>query len=524
MIAAEPNKVGIQVHKGKPGIFGDRVWYDTDQDGIQDEGEGGVDGIIVKLFSPTVPGIRNPATDEMITFTITGNGGYYLFSNLPEGDYYAVYLLPNSPVLSVLHAPGSTSETDSDGEATNVNGVDAAITAITHILSTETDLSWDLGVYCPSFAPAVSMPQTVWSGTNITLSASGGSSYTWSGPGGFTATGSTINIPSVAAADTGLYQVTIIQSGCFATLNTSLSIFAGSSIGNYVWNDANGNGVQDLGEAGMSGVTAKLYTSTDSLVMTKQSDNNGAYSFENINPGIYYLHFQAPSGYAFTASLNAGDNQDDTNSDANPMSGQTLPFTLSAGEFDRTKDAGLISSIVTPVTLLSFTAEKNGKEALIKWKTEKEIDLSYFDIERSQPLQPFKSLGRVSAQDLGIYQFKDASPASGINLYRLRMVDRDGSFQYSSTASLSFDDKKPVFVYPNPVATMLHIRMPAEQIGKSILIELFNPLGQRVLGENIKAAEMIESIPVEDYAPGVYTIRIRQADQNPFVEQIQIKR
>ncbi|HNP52968.1 MAG TPA: SdrD B-like domain-containing protein, partial [Ferruginibacter sp.] len=355
LIAAEPNKVGIQVHKGKPGIFGDRVWYDTDQDGIQDEGEGGVDGIIVKLFSPTVPGIRNPATDAMITFTITGNGGYYLFSNLPEGDYYAVYLLPNSPVLSVLHAPGSTSETDSDGEATNVNGVDAAITAITHILSTETDLSWDLGVYCPSFAPAVSMPQTVWSGTNITLSASGGSSYTWSGPGGFTATGSTINIPSVAAADTGLYQVTIIQSGCFATLNTSLSIFAGSSIGNYVWNDANGNGVQDLGEAGMSGVTAKLYTSTDSLVMTKQSDNNGAYSFENINPGIYYLHFQAPSGYAFTASLNAGDNQDDTNSDANPMSGQTLPFTLSAGEFDRTKDAGLISSIVTPVTLLSFT-------------------------------------------------------------------------------------------------------------------------------------------------------------------------
>jgi hypothetical protein len=104
------------------------------------------------------------------------------------------------------------------------------------------------------------------------------------------------------------------------------------------------------------------------------------------------------------------------------------------------------------------------------------------------------------------------------------MVDEDGSFRYSTTEALTFVDNAPIFVYPNPVASVLHIRIPVERVGKNILIELYNPIGQRVLAKNIKAAEMIESIPVEEYAPGVYSIRIRQADQTTFVEQIQIKK
>jgi len=78
--------------------------------------------------------------------------------------------------------------------------------------------------------------------------------------------------------------------------------------------------------------------------MTTTTDANGNYLFDDIYPGDYYVEFTAPAGY--TASpQDATNNQspatsDQTDSDVDPITGQTAVTTLSSGENDPTWDAG----------------------------------------------------------------------------------------------------------------------------------------------------------------------------------------
>ena len=117
-----------------------------------------------------------------------------------------------------------------------------------------------------------------------------------------------------------------------------MAVVTPASVGNYVWEDTNGNGIQDTDESGVEGVTVKLYTAGGTLVGTDTTDINGEYGFTHLFPGDYYLVFEPPSDYAFTAQDQGTDAKD---SDANPATGQTNVFTLGEGQNDDTRDAGL---------------------------------------------------------------------------------------------------------------------------------------------------------------------------------------
>lgn len=224
LLAAEPIKVGIKVQAGAPAYYGDRVWFDTNHNGIQDNTEGGVDGIKVKLFTPRVSGVQTPTTDSLVNFTITGNGGLYIFTNLKPADYYAVFCLPNGYFVSPKNASGSTADTDSDGTTTTYDGGTATMTPITNLTVVETDLSWDQGIYC-SITPTVTGIQQVLAGSSVTLTATGGTAYSWSGPNGFSATTASITINNVNPLDTGTYIVSIADGACFASLSTKIEFY-----------------------------------------------------------------------------------------------------------------------------------------------------------------------------------------------------------------------------------------------------------------------------------------------------------
>ncbi len=95
------------------------------------------------------------------------------------------------------------------------------------------------------------------------------------------------------------------------------------------------------------------------------------------------------------------------------------------------------SSIVLPVTLVEFTARKDrDSRNLVGWKTANEENCSHFAIERSSDGRQFNEIGRISAVNqlnlVNVYNFTDNQPLFGANYYRLKIVDRDGSFKYSS--------------------------------------------------------------------------------------------
>ena len=136
----------------------------------------------------------------------------------------------------------------------------------------------------------------------------------------------------------------------------------GASYGDYVWHDANRNGVQDEPAAnGLNGVTVQLYqdvdgdgnpaTGTQTLIGSQTTANDGAgnpgyYLFSNLNPGKYYAVFTAPAAYPLASPANQGG--DDTkDSDATLVAGklQSHVTTLVAGQAYRDTDQGFYTAI-----------------------------------------------------------------------------------------------------------------------------------------------------------------------------------
>ena len=119
-----------------------------------------------------------------------------------------------------------------------------------------------------------------------------------------------------------------------------------AEIGDFVWNDLNGNGLQDSGEAGMAGIEVKLY-GTGGFIKNTTTDGNGNYLFNDILPGQYYLVFSKPEGYFFSPK-NAGNYMEDSDVDTN---GKTDWIIIESGDYNMTIDAGIV---ISPETMKIF--------------------------------------------------------------------------------------------------------------------------------------------------------------------------
>ncbi|MFS4439690.1 SdrD B-like domain-containing protein, partial [Paracoccaceae bacterium GXU_MW_L88] len=141
-----------------------------------------------------------------------------------------------------------------------------------------------------------------------------------------------------------------------------------ASLGDTVWFDDNGNGVQDANEAGVAGQTVRL-VQNGTTVKTTTTDANGKYLFTGLAAGSYVVDFDLDDGFEFT-SANAGSN-DAVDSDANETTGQTGSYTLAIGEQNLTVDAGVIRT----------ATEANDDEAGVCADETKAIDVLENDAE-----------------------------------------------------------------------------------------------------------------------------------------------
>ena len=148
-----------------------------------------------------------------------------------------------------------------------------------------------------------------------------------------------------------------------------------------------------------------------------------------------------------------------------------------------------IASTVTsplPVEMTSFTAAATGSSALLRWSTATEVNNMGFDVERKTAKSDWAKIGFVSGNGTSnaphAYTYADNATA-GTYSYRLKQIDRDGKFEYSSVVevkiALTAADYTLQQNYPNPFnpATVVRFAVPTAQ---KATLKIYNSAGQEV--------------------------------------------
>ncbi len=169
-----------------------------------------------------------------------------------------------------------------------------------------------------------------------------------------------------------------------------------------------------------------------------------------------------------------------------------------------------------PVQLLNFSANNQNNEFInLTWQTTMELSNNYFQVERSTDGEKFDSL--ISIKSLGnstviqSYSARDLHPYKGVNFYRLKQIDIDGRFTYSSVVTVKFGIGNDPVIYPNPVKT-LFTAIPGDEIIREIVI--YNVQGravQFVMGTST-LAEM--KVNVSLLGKGVYILKLKTDSKN----------
>jgi len=128
-----------------------------------------------------------------------------------------------------------------------------------------------------------------------------------------------------------------------------------------------------------------------------------------------------------------------------------------------------------PVTLLSFNASLTSNRTVnLHWKTTNEINNKMFVVEKSSNGVSFLAMDSINAKNgtTNSYGLTDAQPYDGVNYYRLKQLDKNGSLKYSTIVSVNLKGTgiNAFSVYPNPVKDILTLNVNSTIATKAAVI------------------------------------------------------
>ncbi|MEM7272563.1 MAG: SdrD B-like domain-containing protein [Actinomycetota bacterium] len=345
------------------GVIGNLVWLDENENGVQDRNEPGIDGVTVELL--------DPVTLNVIDTKVTELGGLYKFT-VPAGDYRLRFLLPDSAAWTTADA-GDDDTIDSDvgpdgtvdltlGVGETISHIDAGLIAdVVFSGMVWEDLNGD-GFFQSGVEPPIggvlvelldetdTVIGSAVTGTSapnegeyaITVRSVGTFRVRVTAPAGFVFTDA-VGPGGSNVADTGLSDDHPVVPPGAVTVDAGLVALPGS-IGDRVWLDGNGNGIQDAGEEGVSGVRVELLdvAGGGSTAAVATTDADGRYRFDDVPARTAYavaVELPDPQRFAFTTQAAGGDPRAD--SDVSSL-GQAPELTLAPGEINLDVDAGLV--------------------------------------------------------------------------------------------------------------------------------------------------------------------------------------
>jgi hypothetical protein len=172
---------------------------------------------------------------------------------------------------------------------------------------------------------------------------------------------------------------------------------------------------------------------------------------------------------------------------------------------------------VTPVTWLYIKAQLLNNQTQVSWATSQEINTASYEIEHSTDGRLFIKAGELAAagnsSNTNNYSFTHRSPAAGFNYYRIKQVDRDGSFKYSVVVTvLKREGIHQTIIAPNPVKNILTVIEPSSVFAATA--EVYSSNGTLVIRKTINSEVQVFSMPVSNLPAGNYILKVQYKNES----------
>jgi hypothetical protein len=186
---------------------------------------------------------------------------------------------------------------------------------------------------------------------------------------------------------------------------------------------------------------------------------------------------------------------------------------------------GRIGNNPVPVELLSFNASVDGMNVRLNWTTATEINNSGFEIERSTDNVAFETLAFISGNgtttERKTYSFTDNNLISDLYYYRLKQIDFDGTFSYSSVVEVNLEIPSVYNLsqnYPNPFNPSTEISF-AVPVDAAVTISVFNAVGEKVneFSKDYSAGSYKYNFNGNNLSSGIYFYSINAAGKDGSV-------
>jgi hypothetical protein len=209
--------------------------------------------------------------------------------------------------------------------------------------------------------------------------------------------------------------------------------------------------------------------------------------------------------YAFDQGVSNGNDAGLTtafDNTTNANDGALMNFALTGSTSNFTTHALLSGPL--PVTITSFTAARSGIESVLQWQTATEQNCREFIIERSSDGRNYSAIGSVegagNSQTLLNYTYTDLQPLPNSNFYRLKQVDLDGNFDYSTVRMITFPTTGKLIWY---IADKSSVVILLQQ-GKDEPFALYDAAGRLLRSGNLaNGRTQVSQLP-----PGIYFVHV----------------
>ena len=225
--------------------------------------------------------------------------------------------------------------------------------------------------------------------------------------------------------------------------------------------------------------------------------------------------------------FNPATNAEVLNTTASTNGLGVVSFNLPTFNWDlafRLEDTGVV-----PVEIVDFYGKiLDNQQVMLNWLTASEVNIKNYEVERSNDAARFLMIDTVNSKGNSpakqLYEFRDINAQIGVNYYRLKINDGNGSFHYSNVIAINLKGDPSAFslaVFPNPTLSDVQLRLELTK-NTAFSYQLTNELGQVILSktdELLPKGEQNRWLSLRNMPNGIYFLNLKIGESS-FVRKI----